>query len=334
MLKFIRLLFFLGLTGLGLYFLVIKTPEEQPVIKASEKQPAAIKTPEKQPAAIKTPEKQPAAEPEQKPQPVASESSETNIVLAENIDTNVRPSHSDQTSRKIIKNYLIASGGQTAHENLKNVTASGTIIEAGKSKSFELIETNNGQRRLTYSWKHLGRNYKMLYSFDGVHIWQQQLLPDKKHPEFYEGRPAWHFARQRWLIQPFVVPLKANFTFKYQGKSKFSARPAYLITGFGKNNARSWFYFDEETFLLTRWGGKSSIAGVEEYLDYRATEFTKINGVFLPKKIERLVGNDPFGKITFETITANQTIDPKIFYMPQNKIPTLRQAVKKANTTD
>lgn len=248
---------------------------------------------------------------------------------ADNLDTSdLRPKQTDSASKKIIQNFLEVSGGKSAYANLNTIKATGTVTEAGRSKTFELIETQRGERRLIYSWKHLGQNYKTLYAFDGVHIWKQELLPKEKHPEPIEGLSAKHFARQRWLVQPFVIPLKASFTFKYQGKSKVNGRPAYLLRGFGKNNESSWFYFDQETFLLTRWGCKSTIAGIEEYIDYRATKFKKVNGVLLPKKIDILVKNSPFGSIKFETITANQKVDSKIFYMPQNKIPTLRQVIR------
>ncbi|MGK0310202.1 MAG: hypothetical protein ACJAT5_000045 [Lentimonas sp.] len=245
--------------------------------------------------------------------------------------SNIRPQKTDQTSEKIIENFLEVSGGESSYANLRSVKATGTVVEAGRSKTFELIETQKGQRRLTYSWKHLGRNYKTIHAFDGVHIWQKELLPKEKHPEQLEGLSAKHFAGQRWLIQPVVIPLKASFTFKYQGKSKVSGRPAYLIAGFGKNNERSWFYFDQETFLLTRWGGKTTLAGIEEYIDYRATEFAKVEGVLLPKKVDILAEDSPFGTITFETVTANLEVDSTIFYMPQNKIPTLRQ-VNRSNS--
>jgi hypothetical protein len=242
--------------------------------------------------------------------------------------TSFRPKLTGKASKQLIKNYLAVSGGKQAYIDLKNVTATGTIVEAGKLKSFLLIEVQDGRRQLTYTWKHLGRTYKTLYSFDGVHTWQQELLPKEKYPEPLKGRAALHFARQHWLMQPFVLPLKADYVFKYQGESKVGGRPAYLVAGFGKQSDRSWFYFDKEKSLLTRWGGKGTIAGIEEYMDYRATRFTTVNGVLLPKQIDLLAENSPFGTITFETIIANQDLDAKIFYMPPSTIPTLRQIVR------
>jgi hypothetical protein len=242
-------------------------------------------------------------------------------------EASLRPAHSDSASLQLIDNFFAVSGGKQAYIKLRNVTATGTILEAGHSKSFELIETLDGCRQLTYTWKHLGRTYKKLYSFDGVDTWQQDLLPKEEYPEAFTGRKAQHFARQHWLLQPFVLPLLADFTFKYQGESKVAGRPSYLITGFGKNNTRSWFYFDKERSLLTRWGGKGMIASTEEYMDYQATKFATVNEVLLPQEIELLAENSPFGTITIDSIVANRDLDPKIFYMPPNTIPTLRQVL-------
>jgi hypothetical protein len=259
--------------------------------------------------------------------PLALHAQTTNLDPTPDTPATQRPAETDKTSRQLIKNHLTVAGGKQAYIDLKNLVATGTIVEAGKLKSFHLIETQDGRRQLTYTWKHLGRHYQTLYSYDGVIAWKQELLPKKKHPDFFNGRDSTHFARQRWLIQPFVVPLKADFIFKYQGEAKVGGRPSYLITGYGKQNARSWFYFDKEKSLLTRWGGKGIIGGIEEYMDYRATRFAKVNGVLLPLQIDLLAENAPFGTITFETITANEPIDAKIFYMPPSTIPTLRQKI-------
>jgi hypothetical protein len=236
-----------------------------------------------------------------------------------------RPARTDQACHRLIDNYLTVIGGQAAYRQLKNLVASGTIEEAGKLKSFELIETRDGRRHLNFRWKVRGRPHHSRHAFDGITTWKQELLPKQTPPVTLKGRDAAHFARQRWLLQPFVLPLKADYTFNYQGKAKVSGRPAYLICGHGKQNVRSWFYFDQQKSLLTRWGGKASIAGVEAHMDYRATRFAAVNGVLLPKQIDLLAEDAPFGSITFDTIRANQAIDPTQFKMPRSTSPLLRQ---------
>lgn len=239
--------------------------------------------------------------------------------------TTLRPAATDQTCHRLIDNYLTVIGGKQAYINLKNLVASGTINEAGKLKSFQLIETQDGRRHLTYSWKVSGRPYKTVQAFDGTTTWKQELLPKQTPPVAVKGRDGIHFARQRWLMQPFVIPLKANYSFNYQGKAKVGGRPSYLIVGTGKQSERSWFYFDQQKSLLTRWGGKGTIGGVEAYMDYRATRFAQVNGVLMPKQIDLLAQNAAFGTITFDSINANQPIDTTRFDMPRSFSPTLRQ---------
>ena len=238
---------------------------------------------------------------------------------------NPHPATTDPTSQRLIDNYLTVIGGKKAYLKLKNLVASGTIDEASKLKSFQLIETQDGRRHLTYSWKVSGRPHKTVQAFDGITTWKQELLPKQTPPVAVKGRDAAHFARQRWLLQPFVLPLKADYRFNYQGKAKVGGRPSYLIAGTGKQSERSWFYFDQQKSLITRWGGKGTIAGVEAYMDYRATRFAAVNGVLLPKQIDLLAEDTSFGSITFDTIRANQPIDPTRFDMPRNSSPTLRQ---------
>lgn len=239
--------------------------------------------------------------------------------------TDPRPAQSDAASTQLIKNYLAVTGGEEAHLALRNVVAEGTIKESTLQRNFRLIETLDGKRHLTYYWTHLGRKHRVLYVHDGLQTWTQTLEPKKQEPKPYGGPDGTHFASQRWLLQPFTLPMLADYVFKYQGNAKVSGRPAHIVKGYGKKDAHSWFYFDKEKSLLTRWGGAGQIAGVSENMDYRATQFKSVSGVLLPSRIELLVENAAFGQIQFEKIETNQNLDEVSFFIPRSTIPTLRQ---------
>lgn len=237
----------------------------------------------------------------------------------------IRPDASDATSEKLIRNYLTVTGGADAYNKLMNVVATGTLEEAGKTKRFELIEMQDGKRHLTLSWRHLGRNYKELKVFDGLIAWRQEISPQLEEAEDYSGQESIHFSNQRWLLQPFVLPSVADYIFKYQGTAQVGGRVCYLVVGFGKKDERSWFYFDKATFLLLRWGGFGEIAGVKEYMDYRASKFKRVGGVMLPREIELLAENAVFGSVQFESILTNKEVDLGRFSKPTSRIPVLRQ---------
>lgn len=257
--------------------------------------------------------------------PLLSYPQETSPAGAENAPTDPRPEKSDAASLRLVDNYLAVTGGRSAHSALRNVVAEGTIKESTLLRNFKLIETADGKRHLTYHWTHLGRKHRVVYVHDGLQTWTQVLVPKKQDARPYGGADGAHFANQRWLLQPFTLPAVADFTLKYQGTSKVSGRPAYVIKGYGKNDSKSWFYFDKETFLLIRWGGEGQIAGVKENMDYRATQFKKAGGVLLPSQIDLLAEDAAFGKVSFEPIKVNQDLNDVSFFMPQSVLPTLRQ---------
>ncbi|WP_269525110.1 hypothetical protein [Coraliomargarita parva] len=236
----------------------------------------------------------------------------------------VRPKDSDSTSQKLINNYLASSGGRKAHKRLLNIEASGTIVEGKTTRQFTLVETRDGKRRLTYTWHHLGRDYKVVRAFDGLVAWEQQQLPKVLPHVILNGQEAQHFKCQRWLIQPFGLPLSPKYVFQYQSTARVNGRPTYLVVGYGPKNERSWFYFDKETSLLIRYGGLGVIGNVKEYMDYRATHFEYVDGVLLPTELSLLVEDSAFGKITFESIKTNQKIDSGIFNQPPDIVPLLR----------
>ncbi len=242
-----------------------------------------------------------------------------------------RPKESDEASARLIDNYLTVTGGKTAHHGIDNLIAEGTIKESTLLRNFKLVETNDGRRHLTYFWTHLGRQHRVVYVHDGVDTWTQVLEPKELPPQNYGGGTGLHFANLKWLIQPFTLPSKADYVFKYQGGAKVAGRPTHVVKAYGKKDVPAWFYFDKEQFLLLRWGSKGVIAGIEENMDYRATRFRSVDGVMLPSRIELLAENAAFGHIEFESILTNQDLSALSFFRPQSKIPTLRQRPTTAN---
>lgn len=236
-----------------------------------------------------------------------------------------RPAVTDTASSQLIKNFLAVTGGQQAHVNLRNVVATGTIREGRNTKNFELVETHDGKRMLTLTWRLLGREYKDVFAFDGVKAWQQIRLPREQRVRSFGGQDGLHFSHQNWFIQPMVLPLKAAYVFKYEDAENVLGRPAHTIVGYGKNDERSWFCFDQETFLITRWGGIGKIANAKKRKDYQAIRFAKVDGVLLPKEITLLAAGKPYGEIKVDTIKANVDIDSKIFYAAPRVSPVLRQ---------
>jgi hypothetical protein len=236
-----------------------------------------------------------------------------------------RPNQSDTASSQLVQNFLKASGGAAGHEQIRNVVATGTIKISTLDRRFRLVETSDGRRHITYQWTHLGRPHKVVYAHDGVLTWKQEYLPKKKHPLQVGGSEGRHFGEVLWLLQPVTLPRKADFTFEYRGDSKVKGRPVHLVKGFGKNNRPMFLYFDKENFLITRWGGIGSIAGVDEYMDFQATRFRRVDGLIFPSEIEMVAEDDVYGRIVFETIETNQNLDDLSFFMPHSTIPMLRQ---------
>jgi hypothetical protein len=236
-----------------------------------------------------------------------------------------RPEKSDTASTRLIQNFLTVAGGKDAYDRLRNVVATGVIKEGHQTRNFKLVETQDGKRHLTYWWRHLARDYEEVYVFDGVQTWSQKRKPELEAARQFGGRRSAHFSRQRWLLQPFVLPCRADYVFEYQGTGRVGDRRTHVVVGYGKKNERSWFYFDQEKFLLLRWGGVGLIGGVEEPLDYRSLRFKSVGGVLLPAEIELLAEEAVFGRVTFESIEANQNLRSIRFLMPEVSSPLLRQ---------
>ena len=297
--------------------LVLGTKE---VMVATEGTPEKEEAPEAEEKPVEEEEEPPAEEPEEAlPEEPGRQFAEIELAAPP------RPKESDEASLQLVKNYLTVTGGKAAHDQLQNVVARGTIKESTLLRNFQLIETQDGKRHLRYTWKFLGREYEELYVFDGLQAWSQKLKPKFEDAEPYSGPAGTHFIHHRWLLQPFVLPSVADYVFKYQGGAFVSGRPTHVVVGFGKKDERTWFYIDKEKFLLLRWGGFGPVAGKQEPMDYRSVRFKRAGGVLLPQEMDLIVEDDVFGKVRFEKIEANQSLDGINFTMPEATVPLLRQ---------
>lgn len=117
----------------------------------------------------------------------------------------LRPDQSDAASSQLVENYVKVSGGCPSHERLRNVVATGTIKESILDRRFELIETSGGQRRITYTWTHLGRAHEAVYAHDGVVSWRQQIAPKKEQPTTIGGVDGLVFPSQIELVAENAV---------------------------------------------------------------------------------------------------------------------------------
>lgn len=241
-----------------------------------------------------------------------------------------RPLENDKNSNRVLDNYFKATGGRYAHTQINSIRATGIYQDAEHSKEFELFETKDGQRRLTFKWKFKGRYYRETFGYNNQIIWKQTLAPQKQLPETFEGAEANHFAHQNWLLHTFMLPSQKSHTFQYQGKSRINGRNNYMLIAYGPNDIRSWYYFDSKRFLLTRNGGKKPLANTIVNVDYQASHFKAIDGVLLPTKIYLVTGNQSFGHIEFQTIESNPAISGALFNKPQDNQYILRQQTKPA----
>lgn len=236
-----------------------------------------------------------------------------------------RPEKSDPAALKIVKNYQVASGGLDTHASLRSLSIKGSITEAGETKNFELIETREGQRLITYRWKKLGRHYVETIASDGTDVWEQRTKPEKDFARTMKGPRATHFSHQYWFLQPALNPGENGFIYQLQGSAKILGRPCYIVLAWAPNNEKTWLYIDKETFLLLRWGGLGQVASATEYIDYRSTRFRPIHGVLMPSSIDLVFENDAFGTISIDSIEANIEANFSIFKMPVENSPVLRQ---------
>ena len=101
----------------------------------------------------------------------------------------------------------------------------------------------------TQNGANLGQDYHEVEAFDGLVAWKRRLFrPARALPRTHGGPDGETTSiHQRWLLHPFVPPLVGQVCLPLPER-RAGPGPQGLpsSSATGRNNVRSWFYFDKE----------------------------------------------------------------------------------------
>lgn len=110
---------------------------------------------------------------------------------------------------------------------------------------------------------------------------------------------------------------KKGSTAELIGKVNADGKPAYRIKLTDKDGAVKDYFIDADTYLVTKMKTKAEAMGQSMEIETKMTEYQKIDGIMMSKKIEVVT---PMGSqnIVMEEIKLNENIDDSVFARPAN----------------
>lgn len=258
----------------------------------------------------------------------AQEGLESEVDTGDNKASDKGPTSTDLNAAKIIQLHITANGG------LENLNSIKTLKKTGSSKEGkELLQITEyykapNKYRIEKRFRQGGREHLSVLVTDGRTVWSRVVSPNKKPPVVLKGAEAKKVLAGADIHGNLVDWKSKGHNFSYQGKSKVTGRPAYLLKAGLSNGDVLWYYFDSKSFLITRIGFKESFSGTKIDADAYPVKFKKINGAWHNETIEFTASNQVYRTIAYDNIIANGEVSDDLFALPKIKQFTLRQKSK------
>lgn len=235
------------------------------------------------------------------------------------------PASTDATSAKIISLHLTRNGGVENIKSTKTLKKTGSLKEGKELLQITEYYKAPNKYRIEKRYRLGGRKYLSVLATNGKTVWSREISPEKKPPVVIKGAEAKKVLSDADIHGNLVDWKAKGHSFSYQGKSKVSGRPAFLIKAYLNNGDVKWYYFDSKTFLVTRLGFTEIFAGTKVDADIYIIKFKIINGTYHNETIEFTASNQLYRTIAYDEIIANTDISDDLFTLPKVKQFTLRQ---------
>lgn len=228
-------------------------------------------------------------------------------------------SGTDAASKKIIETHLRALGGVGRVMTIQNTISKGVLKEAKEDYDVTYYRAAPNKIRTETSQSIMGRPQVQLEGYNGEIAWEFDKRAERAFPKEIDAKVAAELIQEADFYGPLVNWEEKGYIFTYEGEVKSRGRKHYLLKMFYPNGRTVYFYFDAKTLMVTRVGREKNIRNTIVDTDTYYTKYDRVEGVWMPVKFEFALEDQIFGSLVFDSIEANQPIDPELFSMPKIK---------------
>ena len=227
------------------------------------------------------------------------------------------PAATDDASKKIIAKHLAFRGGEGRLRNLRGVHLSGKFKEGRDEYKVLCWESPADKIRLEQIYRNLGREERVIYGFDGEQGWVHDQRKKDPSPVNKKPEDIPRILRQTTFHSPFIDPEAQGLIFQYEGKVNSRGRSNHLLKMYQPNGLAEHFYFDANTFLITRHSRKEVVKGFVVEKDELFSKYTKVSNIWLPEKVEFAAAKQVYGQFIIDRHVLNPTTAADLYSMPR-----------------
>ncbi|MGJ3241675.1 MAG: hypothetical protein ACFE0O_01780 [Opitutales bacterium] len=228
------------------------------------------------------------------------------------------PAKSDANALKIVRNYLHARGGKEAILAVKDRVFRGDYRMGRERKKIYGFAQAPHSARIELHEFIGGKTEEYWEGTNGKIAWRYEATKPRAVPERMPKALEREFIQRSAFYNPLVEPARYGLILQYRGTDKFRGRGVYLVKAYFRDGRRVFYYFDQETFHLIRYGSRELVGGLPEDVDIVVLSMTRLGGALFPRNVQYIVQDQVFGEIKLKDFEGNVGLDEDLFEMPES----------------
>lgn len=230
-----------------------------------------------------------------------------------------------QTTDEIIARFLKTEGGMDTIESVKSLRRVGKFQSGGGT---EYRVTEEYKRPKLARQEYTIQGMTAVYAYDGRNGWKIEPWQGKKDPEAMGEEELKSIIEDADFEGPLVNYRQKGNKVEYVGMDSVEGTDTFKLKVTSPNGDVRYYYLDTDYYVPIKVDTKRIVRGAEREYESIVGDYKEVNGWYLPYSFEtKSKGSATSQKITWESMTANVSLDDARFRMPSaaGKPPEQRQ---------
>lgn len=220
------------------------------------------------------------------------------------------------TADEIIAHYLKTVGGMDKIQSVKTLRRVGKYTGDG---GFEAIIVQENKRPDFVREEFTLQGMTGINAWDGRAGWKIDPFGGKKDAESLSDEEMRSILVDADFDEPLVNYAKKGNKVEFTGMDQIEGTDVYKLKVTLKNGDTRTYYLDSDYYVPIQIDDKRTIRGSEQEIETTLGDYKEVAGWFMPFSIESGPKGQSKGKITFQRIEPNVTLDDSRFHKPEIK---------------
>ena len=220
------------------------------------------------------------------------------------------------TADDLIARYLKTVGGADKVQSIKSLRRVGKYRGSG---GFEAIYIQENKRPDLVREEFILQGMTAVNAWDGKTGWKIDPFQGKKDAEPLSEDEMRGILIDADFDEPMVDYAKKGNKVAFGGMDQVEGTDVYKLNVTLKNGDTRTYYLDTDSYVPIKIDDKRTIRGSEQELETILGDYKAVDGYFIPFSIEYGPKGQDKGKINWEKVEANVTLDDLRFRKPEGK---------------